>query len=141
MTAEQIRFWAQQGIEFGAHSRTHAELTSLGNAELNEEIAGSAQDLSEMLHSRISAYAYPYGSHNKDISRFVRRVFDQAFTIQAGLNHLRTDPMLLHRTMVAADDSWIGLLCRAQFGCSPMDRFRRRVRARLVSDGQRAAQP
>ena len=29
MTAEQIRYWATQGIEFGAHSRTHADLTSL----------------------------------------------------------------------------------------------------------------
>jgi peptidoglycan/xylan/chitin deacetylase (PgdA/CDA1 family) len=41
MTADQIRYWAAQGIEFGAHSRTHADLTTLTSDKLSDEIVGS----------------------------------------------------------------------------------------------------
>jgi glycosyltransferase involved in cell wall biosynthesis/peptidoglycan/xylan/chitin deacetylase (PgdA/CDA1 family) len=137
MTAEQIRRWAGQGIEFGAHTRTHAELTRVAEDKLEDEIAGSARDLAEILQSRIISFAYPYGSHDEGVCRAVKRIFDQAFTIQTGLNHLRTNPILLHRTMVTTNDNWIDLLCRVKFGWSPMDRFRRRASAGAASDGQR----
>src|ERR1700682_795110 len=43
MSAEQIRNWALQGFEFGAHSRTHAKLTDLSGPLLEEEVRGSGE--------------------------------------------------------------------------------------------------
>ena len=33
LTADQIQFWVKRGIEFGAHSRTHADLTTCSSSK------------------------------------------------------------------------------------------------------------
>jgi len=135
MTADQIRFWATQGIEFGAHSRTHADLTSLDAEELTEEIAGSAKDLASILGSRAVSFAYPYGFHNRRVEDCVRSAFDLAFIADddnEGLNDLRTDPHLLLRTMVQSDDSLLAVECRARWGRYPLLQFWDRVRIRVA---------
>jgi peptidoglycan/xylan/chitin deacetylase (PgdA/CDA1 family) len=45
MTAEQIRKWVAQDIEFGAHSRTHTDLTALAPPDLEKEVIGSGSEL------------------------------------------------------------------------------------------------
>jgi peptidoglycan/xylan/chitin deacetylase (PgdA/CDA1 family) len=137
MTADQIRYWAAQGIEFGAHGRTHADLTKLTGAELAEEVAGSANDLASILRSRVSSFAYPYGSQNQTVRDCVRSVFDLAFSTAEGLNSLQTDPLSLRRTMIGNGDTPMDLECRLRWGWSPMQRLR--ARARLRSRLQRAA--
>ena len=138
MTAEQIRFWATQGIEFGAHSRTHADLTMLSAHELSEEVVGSGKDLESILGSRVASFAYPYGFHNQAVDDCVRGAFDLAFVagVEAeGLNHLLTDPHLLRRTMVQTSDSVIDVECRARWGLSPIQRLRTRLRLRSRFQG------
>jgi peptidoglycan/xylan/chitin deacetylase (PgdA/CDA1 family)/glycosyltransferase involved in cell wall biosynthesis len=105
MSAEQICRWAAQGIEFGAHSRTHPELTKLSPAECLAEIAGSKSDLAALLGSAAVSFAYPYGDQNEAVCDLVRGEFDIAFSIQEGINYLRTDPHLLLRAYVGPDDS------------------------------------
>lgn len=56
MTADQIRGWAAQGIEFGAHSRTHANLPTLSPSELEEEVVGSGKDLEVRLRGQIGVF-------------------------------------------------------------------------------------
>ena len=41
-----VRSLAKDGIEFGGHSRTHADLTKLAASEREDEIAGCGDDLS-----------------------------------------------------------------------------------------------
>src|SRR5262249_30455200 len=57
MTVDQIRYWATQGIEFGAHSRTHVDLTTLLPTKLRDEILGSRNDLMKLLGSRVISFA------------------------------------------------------------------------------------
>src|SRR6478672_9637761 len=45
MSRNEIVEWAAEGIEFGAHSRSHADLATLSPAEAEEEIVGSGNDL------------------------------------------------------------------------------------------------
>lgn len=130
MTAEQIRCWAGRGIEFGAHSRTHPDLTTLGATELAEEVAGSGKELASITGVRTGSFAYPYGPYNQAVCDCVRGVFDLAFTTDEGLNTLRTDPHLLRRAMVLPSDSLADLECRLRWGWSPLQRFRARVRLR-----------
>lgn len=130
MTAEQIRHWAAQGIEFGAHSRTHTDLTKLSGDELKGEIIGSRDDLANLLGLRIVSFAYPYGYYDQTVLDCVRRAFDLAFSADEGPNTLRTDPHLLRRTMVKHKDSLADLEYRARWGWNPMEQFRARVRLR-----------
>jgi glycosyltransferase involved in cell wall biosynthesis/peptidoglycan/xylan/chitin deacetylase (PgdA/CDA1 family) len=137
MTAEQIIFWASHGIEFGAHSRNHADLTSLTEEELTEEVVGSRRDLELLLGSRVASFAYPYGFRNQRVENSVRDAFDLAFIADdadEGLNYLQTDPHLLLRTMVQSDDSLFAIECRARWGRYPFlgwwDRLRVRVALR-----------
>src|SRR5579884_2360813 len=64
MSADDIRYWARRGIDFGGHSRTHPDLSTLGHSELEEEIRGSQSDLQELLDVPVSCFAYPYGRYN-----------------------------------------------------------------------------
>jgi peptidoglycan/xylan/chitin deacetylase (PgdA/CDA1 family) len=138
MSADQIRDWALQGIEFGAHSRTHADLTSLSPRELLEEVAGSGKDLEALLGAKVNSFAYPYGFHNQAVDDCVRGAFDLAFIADdhdEGMNHLQTDPHLLLRTMVQSNDSLLALRFRARWGYNPFLELKTRVddlRARVA---------
>jgi peptidoglycan/xylan/chitin deacetylase (PgdA/CDA1 family)/GT2 family glycosyltransferase len=134
MTAEQIRYWAAQGIEFGAHSRTHADLTKLSAAELAAEISGSKNDLASVLGSTITSFTYPYGELSEAVSEFARGEFDLAFTTERGLNYLRTDPHLLRRINISPNDSLIDIECHthwAELQHLSQLRARLKVRSRL----------
>jgi peptidoglycan/xylan/chitin deacetylase (PgdA/CDA1 family) len=130
MTAGQIKEWANKGIEFGAHSRTHPDLTNLTNAELDEEVAGSADDLAGILGNRIISFAYPGGYYNHAVRDFVQSTFDLAFSCNSGVNDLKTDPYILRRTMVQPCDFLIDLGYRVRLGWSPINRLRSYLRLR-----------
>jgi len=118
MTAEQIRYWVGEGIEFGAHSRTHADLTQLASAECSEEISGSRNDLTALLDRPALSFAYPYGKFNDAVHELVKREFDLAFTVEEGMNDLRRDPHLLRRTLICANDSLLQFALKARSGLS-----------------------
>ena len=53
---------ADQGVELGAHTRTHADLARATGHQLHDEIVGSAERI-EFETGRVpSTFAYPYGS-------------------------------------------------------------------------------
>lgn len=105
MSEEEIRHWACQGIEFGAHSRTHAGLTEVAGDESRQEIAGSKTDLVALLGCPVVSFAYPFGKYNDAVRDLVRGEFDLAFSVKEGMNYLQSDPHLLRRTYVGPDDS------------------------------------
>lgn len=116
MTAEQIRYWAGQGIEFGAHSRTHAHLNELTASELSAEVAGSKNDLTALLGLPISSFAYPYGEFNDKVCDLVRREFTMAFSADVGMNYLSGDLHLLRRALVRPNDSMIEFILSSRWG-------------------------
>jgi peptidoglycan/xylan/chitin deacetylase (PgdA/CDA1 family) len=130
MTADQIREWAACGIEFGAHSRTHADLTTLSDRQMHEEIDGSRNDLANITGLKASAFAYPFGRTNEAVRNRVRAVFDCAFSCEEGLNTASADRYGLFRSMVQPDDSEMALACRVRFGRYPVDKWRARLQIR-----------
>lgn len=133
MTAEQIRYWATQGIEFGAHSRTHADLTTLSADQLENEIVGSRDDLAKILGAPVTSFAYPFGSYNPAIYERVQSAFSLTFRADEqspGINYLCTDPHDLQRTTVHPTDSLADLECRVRWGHSPIHERRGRLRLR-----------
>ena len=133
MTAEQIRHWATQGIEFGAHSRTHADLTTLSAQELENEVVGSRDDLAKILGAPVTSFAYPFGSYNQAVHECAQGAFSLTFRADEqspGVNYLCTDPHDLQRTTVHPTDSLADLECRARWGYSPIHEWRGRLRLR-----------
>lgn len=105
MTAEEVLRWDAEGIEFGAHSRTHANLTALAPDKARDEIRGSKEDLEALLGKPVAAFAYPYGKQNADVREMVRREFEIAFSVEEGLNYLRSDVHRMRRAYVSPFDS------------------------------------
>jgi peptidoglycan/xylan/chitin deacetylase (PgdA/CDA1 family) len=124
MTADQIRRWADRGMEFGSHSRTHADLTQLDPHRLDEEIAGSAKDLGALLGQSVTAFAYPYGFFNRAVLDCVRRNYQIALTTERGINRTVHDHCRLNRSMVQPTDQPRDLWWRLRFGWRPVERIR-----------------
>jgi glycosyltransferase involved in cell wall biosynthesis/peptidoglycan/xylan/chitin deacetylase (PgdA/CDA1 family) len=137
MNEEQIRYWAAQGIEFGAHSRTHPNLTSLAGAALAEEIDGSKNDLESVVGSPVLSFAYPYGSHSQIVRGRVRDLFKMAFTVEEGLNDLGTDQFLLRRMSVDGQTSLVELGLRVRYGRNPFRHMRRRFHEECTEERPR----
>jgi peptidoglycan/xylan/chitin deacetylase (PgdA/CDA1 family) len=99
---DEVRAMARNGIEFGAHTRTHPVLSCVSShAELAAEIAGSKRRIEEVLGWPVRHFCYPNGS-TRDISteavEAVRQAgFETAVTTESGLNAVGGDPFLLRR--------------------------------------------
>ena len=57
----EIEELSRQGIEFGAHSVTHPDLTRLPLAAAREEILSSQKQIEDRVGKPVKAFAYPYG--------------------------------------------------------------------------------
>ena len=123
MSAEEIVRWSARGIEFGCHTRTHPNLTSLSAAEISAEVLGSRADLAEIVNQIPVAFAYPWGFVNKSVYNCVRDAFDLAFSTRRGLNSFITDPHLLRRGAVYANRSRLDFACRVMFGLYPLGKL------------------
>lgn len=132
MSRHEIVEWAGKGIEFGAHSRTHADLSRLAASDAEEEITGSANDLSSWLGTPITAFAYPYGHSSDSVRAVASKSFAAAFGIDEGLNDASTPLWNLRRTMVQHGDSVVDVCLRARFGKSIV------AKVRSAASGQRS---
>jgi len=52
----------EQGVELGAHTRTHADLSRASRDQLQDEIVGSSERIRFETGQGPSTFAYPYGS-------------------------------------------------------------------------------
>jgi peptidoglycan/xylan/chitin deacetylase (PgdA/CDA1 family) len=64
LTRGQLLEMAGAGVRIGAHSRTHADLPTCGDAELEREVRGSREDLEDLLGEPVTRFAYPAGRHD-----------------------------------------------------------------------------
>jgi glycosyltransferase involved in cell wall biosynthesis/peptidoglycan/xylan/chitin deacetylase (PgdA/CDA1 family) len=130
LSAEQLRGWQSQGIEFGAHSRTHPDLTRLPAHMLEDEVRGSREDLEDLLGVSVPTFAYPFGYVNAEVERSVATHFDLALSTDEGMNTLSTDRHMLRRTMSLPSDTLVDLAFRTRMGRSPLHTLRARLRLR-----------
>jgi len=130
LTAEQLNAWSRNGIEFGAHGRTHVDLTGLSPALLEEEVGGSQADLEAILQRRVTSFAYPFGHVTDAVVECTRRHYDLGLSCIEGVNTLATDPLLLRRSMPQPSDFMLDFAMRARLGYSPLHDLRSRLQIR-----------
>lgn len=73
MSWSAVRELAENGIEIGAHSRTHPVLSNLDRDRLREEIYGSKTRIEEVINKPVTAFCYPNGQRN-DYNDLVKQV-------------------------------------------------------------------
>ncbi|MGD0345830.1 MAG: polysaccharide deacetylase family protein [Terracidiphilus sp.] len=116
LNADQIRHWARNGIEFGAHSQTHADLTRLSREQLADEVVGSKSDLENLLGTPVTSFAYPYGFYNDAVRELMQAHFGLAFTSIDGINFSRSDQHLLRRIYIGPNDPLIEFSLSIRWG-------------------------
>lgn len=79
---DELGALAQGGVELGAHTLTHPDLTGLPPAESEREIVGSAARIEAETGVRPRAFAYPYGAHDEATVRLAAGAFDLAVTAE-----------------------------------------------------------
>ena len=127
---EQILRWSQAGIDFQSHGRTHRDLSTLGDADIKDEILGSRTDLEEIVGYPVKAFAYPFGSRSAAAEHAVRTAYDLAFLDYGKVNVLTTPPHELRRAGVGPHDSGPGVEWRVWSGQRPLGAIRDRLRVR-----------
>jgi peptidoglycan/xylan/chitin deacetylase (PgdA/CDA1 family) len=97
LTWSEVREIAAAGIEVGAHSVTHRDLTTLSAAEAQEEMRGSQAHIEDRLGRPVRAFAYPYGRLNTRVRRQASDIFDLACGIELAQAGRRSDQFDLPR--------------------------------------------
>ncbi len=108
---------ARDGIEIGAHTRTHPRLPELELGQAADEIGGAREVLSSRLRTEVRAFCYPYGRKTEDVVRIVKSSgFACACGIERGLNYPATPLHELRRVPVDGDASTLRFLLGVRFG-------------------------
>lgn len=94
---EQIGRLAEAGVAVCAHSRTHPDLRRLTDAQLDDELQGSREDIARETGKAPAGFAYPYGFVDGRVAGRVRRSFQWACTTVLGALTGAEDPCLLPR--------------------------------------------
>jgi peptidoglycan/xylan/chitin deacetylase (PgdA/CDA1 family) len=98
-----IRAALGRGIDIGGHSATHRSLPALEDDELEYEIASSRAAIHAATGVWPEVFAYPYGLWDERVRERVRAAgYRAAFTLDAGLNRIESDPWALRRVNVPA---------------------------------------
>jgi peptidoglycan/xylan/chitin deacetylase (PgdA/CDA1 family) len=91
MTTEQLKTMVAAGMTIGCHTRSHPNLTSLGQQRAWDEIAGAKSAL-EADGFNVDTFAYPYGAYNARVVDMVREAgFRTARTVDDGVRATPTN--------------------------------------------------
>ncbi|MBB4014346.1 polysaccharide deacetylase family protein [Niveibacterium umoris] len=102
MQASEFRQWLDAGMDVGAHSRHHSDLTTLDAARARDEIAGSKRELESALQTEVRHFCYPYGRFDASHRALAAEAgYVTATTVQRGRARPGDDLLALPRVLVA----------------------------------------
>jgi peptidoglycan/xylan/chitin deacetylase (PgdA/CDA1 family) len=105
VTADQVREMDRYGIEIGAHTVNHVDLTKAGSA-LGFEVSGSKTSLEAIVGHPVLDFCYPSGRFNPQVIQAVQAAgFESATTTQSGAAHSLSDRYTWSRVRVSGSES------------------------------------
>lgn len=104
---DEVRALRDAGMEIGAHSISHIDLTTLSYYEDVDQIARSGQEIAAQIGRPVLSFCYPAGQFNAEIAKITRDAgyTSATTTIQEGP---QDDPFTLPRLRVYGDMSLEG---------------------------------
>jgi peptidoglycan/xylan/chitin deacetylase (PgdA/CDA1 family) len=97
MGLSALRALSGSGIEIGAHTVHHPDLTALPEERAEREIRESRFSLEDGLGRAVEAFAYPYGACTPAVKRLVKRHFRLACGTSLAYLTGKCDPFYLPR--------------------------------------------
>lgn len=146
----ELRAMADAGAEIGAHTRTHPDLGSSTDAAwLDDEIAGSKEDLEQWIGRRVRYFAFPFGMPENTtpeaFAAIARAGFEGVCTAYGAYNlpeRVRQDLGAFHLRRIHADSEWARFknwMTIDPRGLGPNDPIDDQQTLRYVVDARRAA--
>jgi len=71
LSENDINEWIKLGMHIGAHSKSHADLTSISELKAQCEISDCKISLEENFKIKVTDFCYPYGKFNESVSKMV----------------------------------------------------------------------
>jgi len=87
----EIREMQRWGIEFGAHTCNHPDLTCIPIDRMKKEVYESKAIIEDALGTQVSCFAYPYGRYNHRVRDIVQEHFSCAFSDKLGMINKHSD--------------------------------------------------
>lgn len=94
---DEIIEMSDKGMDFGAHTMSHSNLSGLSIEKATEEIVNSKSMIQKHLKKDILFFAYPYGSQTVEIKGIIKGKFYGACSTGMGFVTLKSDVYSLPR--------------------------------------------
>ncbi len=101
MDLPHLRAWARAGMEVGAHTCHHGDLTAIAPSRARAEIVQCRRDLELALDQEVRSFSYPYGRHRAEHVAWTRTAgYEWAVTTFSQRACAGADPLRLPRITV-----------------------------------------
>jgi peptidoglycan/xylan/chitin deacetylase (PgdA/CDA1 family) len=94
---DEIKEMTAHGIEFGAHTRNHPNLTEVNTEIARREIIESKNEMEEKMGQSVELFSYPFGRFNAEVQAIVKAAFAGAISNKPGKISSRSDLHALER--------------------------------------------
>jgi peptidoglycan/xylan/chitin deacetylase (PgdA/CDA1 family) len=107
MDRRQIRTWSDAGLEIGAHTRHHVNLTEGNDTDMATEIKHCRLDLEDTLGKPVDQFCYPFGIYEqRHVSMAAQAGYLAATTTHRGQVLSGADLFQLRRIPVVRSTYW-----------------------------------
>ena len=72
MTIAEVKEWLNLGMDIGAHTKTHVDLTSVSKKKALKEISDCKSQLETIYSVEVADFCYPFGRFNELICKMTR---------------------------------------------------------------------
>ena len=101
MLANEIQAWLDMGMDIGAHTQTHADLTRINEQKVKREINECKLDLEKKFNTPIVDFCYPFGYFNDSVCNIINTAgYSSATTMIRGRANTRSNQFKLPRIPV-----------------------------------------
>jgi len=88
MNENEIKAWIKLGMDIGAHTKTHADLTAIPELNAQKEIRDCKIELEKIYKVKITDFCYPFGRFNEEICKMTK---DSGYYSATTMNRGRTN--------------------------------------------------
>lgn len=106
LSREQILEMARAGFDFHSHTSRHPDLTTLDDAALREQLAGSRLALQDLLGTAVDCLAYPFGRNDQRVRAATAAAgYRLAFSVDPGFNRPGQERLMVRRLDITGRDT------------------------------------